>query len=73
MSENDATSAPEGDNLVLINDEQQYSLWRVGIDVPQGWRIVFGPKGKDDCLAYVEQEWTDMRPLSLREQMNQAS
>jgi MbtH protein len=70
----DANSPTEGSRfLVLVNDELQHSLWREEIDVPQGWRAVFGPDGKDACLAYVEREWTDMRPLSLRKQMDGAA
>jgi uncharacterized protein YbdZ (MbtH family) len=59
----------EADYLVLVNDELQYSLWPVFCDVPAGWTIV-GPRGKrQECLDYIEQTWTDMRPRSLVEQM----
>lgn len=64
---------PHGRFLVLINDEEQYSLWPTFADVPAGWHTVFGgPDGtdRDSALAYVEQNWTDMRPKSLREQMD---
>ncbi|BBX15858.1 MbtH family protein [Mycolicibacterium duvalii] len=54
---------------VLINDEEQYSLWPVFADVPAGWQVVFGESSRADCLAYVEQNWTDLRPRSLREAM----
>ena len=54
---------------VLINDEDQHSLWPAFADVPAGWRVVFGAGGRADCLAYVEQNWTDLRPRSLREAM----
>ena len=55
--------------VVLINEEEQYSLWLKDRAVPNGWRIV-GPSGaKADCLRYVEEVWTDMRPLSLRRKM----
>lgn len=58
-----------GEYKVLINDEEQHSLWPVGKAVPDGWRPV-GPVGtKAECLAYIEQMWTDMRPASLRRQM----
>ena len=51
--------------LVLVNEEEQYCLWRQGIPVPNGWRQVKeGPRS--ECLAYVQEVWTDMRPLSLR-------
>jgi MbtH protein len=58
-----------GTFVVLINDEEQYSLWPTFADVPEGWQRVFGAAGRADCLAYVEQHWTDMRPRSLREAM----
>lgn len=58
---------------VLINDEEQYSLWPAFKAVPAGWRAV-GPKGdKALCLDYIEKNWTDMRPLSLRRAMDTAS
>jgi MbtH protein len=69
MLDDTDTERKDDDTLVLVNDEQQYSLWQAGIDIPAGWTTVFGPSAKADCLAYVEREWTDMRPLSLRRQM----
>lgn len=59
----------EGEFCVLINDEGQYSLWPTFRDVPAGWTSV-GPRGKrKECLDYIEQHWTDMRPLSLVREM----
>lgn len=59
----------EGTFLVLINDEGQYSLWPHAMDVPPGWSQV-GPIGpRAECLSYIEENWTDMRPLSLVRQM----
>ncbi|GAA0617228.1 MbtH family protein [Streptomyces crystallinus] len=55
-----------GQFLVLVNDEQQYSLWPAETSVPEGWAVAHGPDGRADCLQYVEHAWTDMRPLSLR-------
>lgn len=49
----------------LVNDEGQYSLWPTFAEVPQGWRIVFGEDTREACLAHIEANWTDMRPLSL--------
>lgn len=54
---------------VLRNDEEQYSIWPAGKAVPTGWRPVGEPGCKEDCLAYIEANWTDMRPKSLREAM----
>jgi len=62
-----------GDFLVLVNDEGQYSLWPSFKEVPGGWTTV-GPRGaRATCLAYIEESWTDMRPKSLREQMERAA
>ena len=59
----------EGEFCVLINDEGQYSLWPTFRDVPAGWMTV-GPRGaRKDCLDYIEEHWTDMRPKSLIAQM----
>lgn len=56
---------------VVINHEEQYSIWPEWKDIPAGWRAV-GPTGtKEACLAYVKEVWTDMRPLSLRKWMDE--
>lgn len=55
---------------VLVNHELQYSLWPDGKAVPAGWRETEQRGSKADCLAYVEREWVDMRPLSLRQAMS---
>jgi MbtH protein len=52
--------------LVVINGEEQYSIWPESRAVPAGWRAV-GPRGtKAECLAHIDEVWTDMRPLSMR-------
>jgi uncharacterized protein YbdZ (MbtH family) len=58
-----------GSFFVLVNNEDLHSLWLSFVDIPAGWRVVFGESTRADCLAYVEEEWTDMRPRSLREAM----
>jgi len=58
-------------HLVLKNCEEQYSLWPDYKEVPIAWKKVFGPMPKEDCLKYVQENWTDMRPLSLRKQMEE--
>jgi MbtH protein len=58
-----------GTFFVLVNDEDQHSLWPAFVDVPAGWRVAFGESTRADCLAYVEKHWTDLRPRSLREAM----
>jgi MbtH protein len=50
---------------VLINDEGQYSLWPATNDTPAGWTVVLADKPREECLAHVEANWTDMRPKSL--------
>jgi MbtH protein len=62
---------PDGAYLVLINDEFQYSLWPAFADVPAGWRIVHPQDARQACLDYIETHWTDMRPQSLIDAMNE--
>lgn len=57
---------------VVINDEEQYSIWPADTAIPAGWRAVGKRDVKSACLAYIDQTWTDMRPLSLRKAMNKA-
>ncbi|AXA67773.1 MbtH family protein [Pseudomonas oryzihabitans] len=54
---------------VLVNHEEQYSLWPDYKAVPAGWRETGARGSKQECLDYVERTWTDMRPLSLRQAM----
>jgi MbtH protein len=54
---------------VVMNHEEQYSIWLVNKEIPRGWREVGKQGSKAECLAYIEEVWTDMRPLSLRESM----
>ncbi|MEU9657318.1 MbtH family protein [Streptomyces chartreusis] len=54
-----------GTFLVLVNDEGQHSLWPVFAEIPQGWTTAFGEASRAECLEFVEQNWTDMRPKSL--------
>ena len=51
---------------VVLNHEEQYSIWPVERENPAGWRDAGYTGSKADCLAYVERVWTDMRPLSVR-------
>lgn len=55
--------------FVLVNDEDQHSLWPVFADIPAGWRVVHGEASRAACLDYVEKTWTDLRPKSLRDAM----
>ena len=54
---------------VVVNHEEQYSIWPAGRAIPLGWQDVGKEGPKADCLAYIKEVWTDMRPLSLRKQM----
>jgi MbtH protein len=54
---------------VVVNDEEQYSIWFADRDQPTGWRAVGKEGPKEECLAYINKVWTDMRPLSLRGRM----
>ncbi len=56
----------DGTFLVLLNDEEQYSLWPAFIDVPAGWRVVHPAANRSTCLDFVHTNWVDMRPRSLR-------
>lgn len=58
---------------VVMNDEEQYSLWPDGRWLPHGWTEVGSRGTRADCLRYIEQHWTDMRPLSLRRAMDGAT
>lgn len=55
--------------VVVVNHEDQYSIWRADRELPLGWKDA-GKRGKQaECLAYIKEVWTDMRPLSLRQKM----
>lgn len=55
---------------VVVNDEEQYSIWPEYKQLPPGWRTVGKSGPKAECLAHIKEVWTDMRPLSLRKQMD---
>ncbi|GLS47001.1 MbtH family protein [Methylobacterium brachythecii] len=57
--------------IVVVNHEEQYSIWPEYKEIPAGWRAVGKSGPKKDCLAYIEEVWTDMRPLSLRKHMEE--
>jgi MbtH protein len=58
---------------VVVNHEEQYSIWFADRELPLGWSEVGKQGQKSECLAYIKEVWTDMRPLSLRNQMNVTS
>lgn len=55
----------DGVFVVLVNAENQHSLWPLALDVPSGWTVVYGQDSRQNCLDYVDEHWTDMRPASL--------
>jgi MbtH protein len=57
---------------VVVNHEEQYSIWPADREAPSGWRDGGKTGSKDECLAYVDEVWTDLRPLSLRQAMSEA-
>lgn len=63
------TDVSDDEYVVVRNHEEQYSIWWADRDPPAGWTTVGKSGPKDECLAYIEEVWTDMRPLSLRRWM----
>lgn len=55
---------------VVLNDEEQYSIWPADRDNPSGWYDAGFSGTKEECLEHIERVWTDMRPKSLREAMD---
>jgi MbtH protein len=56
---------------VVINHEEQYSIWPEGRTLAPGWKTVGKSGTKKECLDYIEEVWTDMRPLSLRKKLEE--
>jgi len=54
---------------VIVNHEEQYSIWPADRESPLGWSDVGKTGPKQECLDYIKEVWTDMRPLSLRKKM----
>jgi len=62
--------ANEADSYyVVVNDEEQYSIWREELGLPAGWRAVGPARPRQECLAHIDEVWTDMRPASVRRHM----
>ena len=59
--------------VVVMNHEEQYSIWPLDRDNPLGWRDGGKSGTKQECLAHIKEVWTDMRPLSLRKRMEEAA
>lgn len=58
-----------GSFVVLVNDEEQHSLWPTFADVPRALRVDYGEADRAACLDYIEQNWTEIRPTSFRERL----
>ncbi|AHH98176.1 mycobactin NRPS accessory protein MbtH [Kutzneria viridogrisea] len=58
--------------LVLVNEENQHSLWPAFAEVPGGWTVVKTESSRQECLDHIEANWTDMRPKSLIDAMGTA-
>jgi MbtH protein len=58
---------------VVVNEEQQYSIWAVDKELPPGWNEVGMVGTRDECLDHIEEVWVDMRPKSLRLAMEQSA
>jgi MbtH protein len=72
--ENNMTSVFDRDDIifqVVVNHEEQYSIWPDYKEIPVGWRAAGKSGFKKECLEYIEEVWTDMRPLSLRKKMDE--
>ncbi len=70
------TNEDQEDNTtykVVLNHEEQYSIWPADRENPLGWNDAGQSGTKAECLAYIKEVWTDMRPLSLRKQMEEAA
>ncbi|MGF1425058.1 MbtH family protein [Kitasatospora sp. LaBMicrA B282] len=54
---------------VVVNHEEQYSIWPVSRQTPEGWREEGTEGTREACLVHIEAVWTDLRPLSLRQRL----
>jgi uncharacterized protein YbdZ (MbtH family) len=71
MSWNDPETEDVTIYKVVVNDEEQYSIWPDYKELPRGWKHAGKTGPKAECLAYIKQVWVDMRPLSLRRKMEE--
>jgi MbtH protein len=60
---------PDGKFLVLVNIDGQYSLWPSFVEVPAGWNVALHETTRQACIDFINENWTDMRPNSLIEAM----
>jgi uncharacterized protein YbdZ (MbtH family) len=69
MTGNDAEKEDSTIYSVVVNHEEQYSIWPAHREIPRGWNPTGKTGPKTECLAHIQEVWTDMRPLSLRVRM----
>jgi MbtH protein len=67
----DSTAEPKRAYYVVVNSEEQYSIWPTDRSIPLGWRTVGTTGSSEECLSYIRDTWVDMRPLSVRRRMSQ--
>jgi len=67
------TDEDNGTYVVVLNDEEQYSIWWADRDLPAGWTAEGSSGTRAECLERIETVWTDMRPRSVRERHNQVA
>lgn len=67
--QNSEVSAAEPQFKAVVNHEEQYSIWPAHRPNPAGWENAGCTGSKEECLNYIKEVWTDMRPLSLRKKM----
>ncbi|ANF98086.1 MbtH family protein [Paenibacillus bovis] len=58
----------DGQYIVLINEEHQYSLWPAAMDIPAGWSVSLSVADRQTCMDYIAENWQDLRPRSIRQQ-----
>jgi len=71
MSSNDSDREDTTIYKVVVNHEEQYSIWPADRENPLGWRDAGKVGPKAECLEHIKEVWTDMRPLSLRKRMEE--
>lgn len=62
----DPEPVPQRRYRVVVNEEEQYSIWPAGRDLPGGWRAESFEGSEEDCITHIDQVWTDLRPRSIR-------
>lgn len=73
MSSQEPRAETPAAHRVVVNHEGQYALWFADRDAPAGWSDAGRAGSREECLAYIEEVWTDMRPLSLRRAMGESA